>query len=195
MPTHRRTKSFFSELLVGVPAKGFLKCIENMLDDKLIQLRLNTPWREEFRKEYSRIIWTGRIDEVIPEMKCSVSFRSVCQEFAPLREWPSTDAGVINYPGKEVEYIRRSNYDMLLPWRPQVIGTEYACDVGYPAYPLRTHRAIVAVNEIKLQISEQIPDLTLHGRLGLFNYISMSQAIDNSLALVRSLKLIAPSSF
>lgn len=191
IPVYRNSKSFFAERLVGIPNSGYTNAIENMLDDKLIDLQLGRNPTVEELEGFQQLIWTGRVDQVPDVEPTELHFRCVEQEFGFAEKWELDDVGVINYPGPEVKYIRRTNYSMLLPWRPRVVGTEFAGDKGYPAYPILTASAIKNLRTLQARISQRWPQLYLHGRLGRFEYISMDQAIQSSLELVDRLILLS----
>jgi UDP-galactopyranose mutase len=191
IPVYRTGKSFFAEGLVGIPNSGYTNAIENMLDDKLIDLRLGCNPTVEELEGFQQLVWTGRVDQVPDVQATELHFRCVEQEFSLSEKWELDDIGVINYPGPEVKYIRQTNYSNLLPWRPSAIGTEFAGDNGYPAYPILTAESINNLRILQTRISQRWPQLFLHGRLGRFEYISMDQAIQSSMELVDRLILFS----
>jgi len=189
IPVYRSGKSFFAEGLVGTPISGYTNALENMLDHELIDLRLGCSPAVEELDGFHHLVWTGRVDQVPAVEPTELHFRCVEQEFSAAEKWELDDVGVINYPGPEVRYIRRSNYSMLLPWHPCAVGTEFAGDKGYPAYPVITAAAIENLRTLQARVSQRWPQMCLHGRLGRFTYISMDQAIQASVELVDRLML------
>ena len=57
------------------------------------------------------------------------------------------------------------------------------CDGGYPAYPVRTKGAVESTRMHLMYLKVNYPNVLPHGRLGQFEYISMAEAIEQSLAL------------
>jgi UDP-galactopyranose mutase len=188
IPVFRYPTGFFSEARVGIPSDGYSRAIENMLDHKLIGVHLRSPIRISDTSRSRPIVWTGRLDMIASNPPLNCAFRGVRQSYEALGPWPSTSASVINYPGPDVAFIRRTNYHLLLPWAPSAIGTEFPCEEGYPAYPVRTNAAVESIRKYFGFLKSSYPNVIPHGRLGRFEYISMAQAIEQSLALAQRLR-------
>ena len=183
IPVWRHSSGFFSESRVGIPASGYTQMIENILDHALINVHLSSPVQVADLSLFNKVVWTGRLDRAFPDADLDCEYRAVTQTFSNRGEWPAMSSSVINYPGTDVSFIRKTNYQLLLPWRPPVIGTEFASDDGYPAYPVRTNSAVANINAHLVLLRSECPNLIPHGRLGLFRYASMDQSVENSLAL------------
>lgn len=183
IPVFRTNRGFFSETRVGFPESGFSRLLENMLDHPLIAVQLRTEAQEGHFADYDTVVWTGRADMLASVAGGRLPFRSVKQQFEAPGAWSPEGIAVVNYPGKDVPHLRRTNYGLLLPWKAQVIGTEVCDAIGPPAYPVRTHSAVTLAETIRLELARQCPKFVLHGRLGRFEYSSMDMAIERSLLL------------
>ena len=185
IPVFRYPTGFFNEARIGIPLNGYSRTLENMLDHKLIKVELRSSARISDLSRRHPVVWTGRLDRIATTPLSGCVFRGVRQDLEALGHWPCPSASVINYPGEDVAFMRRTNYQLLLPWRPRVVGTEFMCDEGYPAYPVRTNSAIDSVSTHLAFLKAQHPNVIPHGRLGRFAYMSMAQAIEQSLALAQ----------
>jgi UDP-galactopyranose mutase len=179
IPVHRSFNGFFSEVHVGLPIKGYSRMIENMLDHENIRVRLGVELDLSIFSDGIYIIWTARPDTLL-EAGYSLSFRAVRQEFQPLCEWNYKNAAVINYPSRDVPYLRKTNYSLLGCASPPVIGYEFSQETGCEAYPIRTHDEVRKWVSLKGQLGVFFPNVILHGRLAEFKYSSMDQSISDS---------------
>lgn len=187
IPVFRYPTGFFCDSKVGIPSNGFSRVIENMVDHNLISIHTHSSVRISDLSPNLPIVWTGRLDQIAQRPPVDCVFRGVKQTFEAPGPWPSVMASVINYPGNDVAFIRRTNYQQLLPWRPLAVGTEFTCDEGYPAYPVRTKRAVECIRMYTAFLNNRYPNVIPHGRLGSFEYLSIAQAIDRSVAVVDQL--------
>jgi UDP-galactopyranose mutase len=189
IPVRRHRSGFFSETHIGMPVSGYTSLIHRMLDHPLIELHTSTSVTLQQLSGTGVIVWTGRLDEIHPSVaENRLPFRAVRQEFEfknDITDQP--EATVVNFPRLRDPYIRRTDYSMLLPWRPPVVGLEYVDESGMPAYPVMTSAAEATANTLLHTIERERPSVIPHGRLGRFSYISMDRAVASSLEVARDL--------
>jgi UDP-galactopyranose mutase len=183
IPIFRFKTGFFQETRIGTPREGYTRAIENMIDHELIEVILGKTAMADDVGDFDVVVWTGRPDILPVRDRYQLPYRSILQQFEQSDHWGSPNIAVLNYPGPEAEYIRRTNYEILLPWAPKVIGTEYSAGSGYPAYPVRTKSAVADFDSLQSSLQRDLPKFVLHGRAGRFQYIGIDAAIRNSFVL------------
>lgn len=188
IPVRRYRSGFFSDARIGIPQYGYSRAIANMVDHPNIRVHLRSTVSAKDVSSGETLVWTGPLDTLGSDVPVPAGlYRCVSQVFEPAADWPDDAAPVLNYPGTDVPYIRRTNYRLLLPWQPDAIGKEFSDDRGYPAYPLRTHTLVERITAFFSALKRRHHNIVPHGRLGRFQYISMDQAIAASSQLAEHL--------
>lgn len=186
IPVQRHAGGFFGEGHVGIPECGYTALIQRMLDHPLIEVHLNRSVSGDELVDAGHVVWTGRLDDVLAKTPSDrvLRFRAVRQEFEHKITSLAGDTAVINFPDLREPQIRRTDYSRLLPWKPQIIGSEFVDDSGPPAYPVLTAATEAMARALLDAIHSERPGVVAHGRLGRYCYISMDRAIESSLSLV-----------
>jgi UDP-galactopyranose mutase len=179
-----RDDRYFGDTFQKMPAEGYTRMFERMLDHPLIDLQLGTDYRDlSSRVRYRRMVFTGPIDEFfdfrlgrLPYR--SLSFRHVTRDV----EWAQPVA-VVNYPQTEA-YTRVTEYKHLTgQTHPRTSLTyEYPSDTGDPYYPVprpeneARYRAYV-------DLARSRPDVLFVGRLATYRYYNMDQVVGQALSV------------
>tara|TARA_B100001287_G_C22685198_1_gene532941 strand:- start:5269 stop:6399 length:1131 start_codon:yes stop_codon:yes gene_type:complete len=181
---------YFSDKYQALPEKGYTKFFEKLLDNELIEYRLNVDFFE-FKKEYDLkdipIIYTGPIDSYFSDIGLEkLEYRSI--DFHIERHQNMNfyqPCGAVNYPGNEKLYTRIIEYKHFLNQQsPHTITVgETTNDEGEPYYPVPNERNLQLYEKYKKMADEEqkTKKIFFVGRLANYKYFNMDQAIDNAI--------------
>jgi len=190
VPTRTNTDDrYFTDTFQAMPADGYTKMFEAMLDHPNIDLMLGVDFAE-VRQEVSfdKLVFTGPIDEYFGYKYGKLPYRSLnfrhetenCEWFQPV--------GVVNYPAESFPYTRITEYKHLTGQVADKtsITYEYPCDEGDPYYPIpRPENQALFKRYEALAIGT--PDVIFVGRLATYRYYNMDQVVGQALATYRRL--------
>jgi UDP-galactopyranose mutase len=166
-----------------MPAGGYTRMFQRMLDNPNIKIMLQTDYRDiQASIPFRRMIYTGPVDEYFDWSLGRLPYRSLrfehvtldCEQFQPV--------AVVNYPQTE-EYTRITEYKHLTGQQsPQTSLTyEYPTDAGDPYYPVPR-----AENEALYKryeaLAANVPNVWFVGRLATYRYYNMDQVVGQALA-------------
>ena len=192
-----RDDRYFSDEFQFMPANGYTRMFERMLDHPNITCALGTSFSDvRDQADYRRVIFTGPIDEYFDYRYGRLPYRSLSFRHVTLeKEWHQPVA-VVNYPQTQ-DYTRVTEYKYLTGQRhPRTTLTyEYPCDDGDPYYPVpRPQNAEMYKKYERLANADE--SVWFAGRLATYRYYNMDQVIGQALATFRringSLPLNAP---
>ena len=183
---------FISAKYQGIPKNGYTKIVENMLQSKNIEVRLNTSFKElPADLKILTTIYTGPVDELLNYELGILPYRSLRFE----TEWTEESLGcaVINEADKNIPYTRTHDYKYYQIHQPEVLASKktYLCkeypadyEIGKEAYYPVNHIESEALYQKYLELlKERHPNIILGGRLGAYRYWDMDVAIKNALDL------------
>ena len=185
---------YFGDVYQGIPIGGYSKMCEKMLENSLIDLRLNCDYSEiksEARKA-KRVFFSGAIDEYFDYEFGELAYRSLEFDFVTLQIPHFQQNSVINYPNN-YDYTRIAEYKHFLPTHTPhtIISFEYpkAYERGLERYyPMPNATNANLYNRYKQKV-ESLKNVYFLGRLGHYRYYDMDKAIKSALALFTSLGL------
>jgi UDP-galactopyranose mutase len=176
-----------------MPAGGYTRMFERMLDHPNIKIMLQTDFSElEGRIDYRRLIYTGPIDEYFEFRFGDLPYRSLRFQHVTLdKEWHQPVA-VINYP-MEHKYTRVTEYKHLTGQRnPRTSLTyEFPSDVGDPYYPVPRAENAVLYKKYE-ELARRTSDVWFVGRLATYRYYNMDQVVGQALATFRRIETEVP---
>lgn len=184
VPTRtNRDDRYFTDAYQYMPAQGYTRMFENMLDHPNIKIMLNTDYQEvRDLVPYRRLIYTGPIDEYFDFRLGRLPYRSLHFRHTTLdKEWHQPVA-VVNYP-QDQTYTRVTEYKHLTgQTHPRTSLTyEYPSNEGDPYYPVpRPENAALFKRYEALADAEG--DVTFVGRLATYRYYNMDQVVAQALA-------------
>jgi UDP-galactopyranose mutase len=195
VPTRvNRDDRYFTDTYQYMPADGYTRLFERMLDHPNIKIMLQTDFAD-IRKEvaFRRVIYTGPIDEFFHFRYGKLPYRSLKFKHVTLdRPWRQPVA-VVNYPQTEA-YTRVTEYKHLTGQRHEKTSLtfEYPTDCGDPYYPVpRAENMELYKKYEKLALAQQ--DVWFVGRLATYRYYNMDQVVGQALAAFRRICLdVAP---
>ena len=184
IPTRtNRDDRYFTDVFQQMPAQGYTRMFQNMLDHPRITVELGRTWNEAADMPRARrIVFTGPIDEFFQQRYGRLPYRSLrfVHETRDV-EWAQPVA-VINYPQTEA-YTRITEYKHLTgQTHPRTSLTyEYPTDDGDPYYPIPRPENQALYKQYR-SAAEQLPNVWFAGRLGAYQYLNMDQVVGQSLA-------------
>jgi len=179
---------YFSDKYQALPHKGYTHFFEKILDNKNIQVELNTDYfqymKEHPDETYDITIFTGPIDSYFTDME-KLEYRSIdfTIEVKENMNYFQPNS-VVNYPSKDTPYTRIVEYKHFLNQqsRDTVIVSEQTNDVGEPYYPVPNKKNLELYEKYrKLAVEEESKNIFFVGRLANYKYFNMDEAIDNAL--------------
>jgi UDP-galactopyranose mutase len=190
VPTRTSTDDrYFTDTFQMMPADGFTRMFEAMLDHPNIDLLLGVDFTEA-RDAYphDHLVFTGPIDEYFGYRYGKLPYRSLRFRHERLNEAQHQPVAVVNYPSEDVPYTRVTEYKHLTG---QVsdrtsISYEFPSAYGDPYYPIpRAENQALFKRYEALALAE--PDVSFVGRLATYRYYNMDQVVGQALATYRRL--------
>ncbi|MCD2315286.1 UDP-galactopyranose mutase [Sphingomonas sp. IC-11] len=180
---------YFTDTHQAMPAEGYTRMFEKMLDHPNIELLLGVDF-SQVRSGYphDHLVFTGPIDEYFGYRLGRLPYRSLHFRHETLdREWLQPVA-VVNYPDEQVPFTRVTEYKHLTGDSSPVtsITYEYPASEGDPYYPIpREENQALFKRYEALAIAEE--NVTFVGRLATYRYYNMDQVVGQALATARRL--------
>ncbi len=176
---------YFNDKYQALPHKGYTHFFEKMLDNKNIEVKLNTDYFEHIKNnKYDVVIFTGPIDSYFTDLE-KLEYRSIDFNIEVIKNMNYYQPNsVVNYPNKEVPYTRIVEYKHFLNQKSNdtIIVSEKTNDIGEPYYPVPNKKNLELYEQYKtLAINEESKNVYFVGRLANYKYFNMDEAILNSL--------------
>lgn len=180
---------YFSDAYQGLPVRGYMALVENMLT--MCDLRLEVDYLD--RTTYwdslaDRTIYTGPLDRLYGYQLGHLEWRSLRFEhtWQPVADWQGCPT--LNYCDRETAWLRDEEWRH---WWPSVasgfslVTRTWPDATGEPLYPIND-QANQALYESYATWAARRPNLLIGGRLGSYRYLDMHQAIGAALKLADS---------
>jgi len=176
---------YFSDKYQALPHKGYTHFFKKLLDNKNIEVKLNTDYFEFIKNnKYDVIIFTGPIDSYFPNLE-KLEYRSIDFNIEIIKNMNYYQPNsVVNYPSKDVPYTRIIEYKHFLNQKSNdtIIVSENTNDIGEPYYPVPNKKNLELYEKYKcLAKIEEEKNVFFVGRLANYKYFNMDEAILNSL--------------
>lgn len=184
--------NYFNALFQGVPAEGYTKMVERMLEG--VEVRLNEDYfqdRAKWNAMAEKIIFTGPIDAFFDYRLGALEYRSVRFETEVLDMENFQGNAVVNYTDAETPFTRIIEHKhFAFGTQPKtVISREYSAEWRLgdePYYPVNDARNNALYEQYKA-LAEQERNVIFGGRLGAYKYYDMDVVIAEALKCVRAL--------
>lgn len=184
---------YFTDSHQAMPAAGYTRMFERMLDHPRITVMLDTDYAAIRRRiAHRRLIFTGPIDEFYDFRFGRLPYRSLRFQHVTLDKPWHQPVGVVNYPQTQ-DYTRVTEYKHLTGQvHPQTSLTyERSADSGDPYYPIpRPENARLYKRYEALAEAER--DVWFVGRLATYRYYNMDQVVGQALATFRRIQAACP---
>jgi len=176
---------YFNDKYQALPHKGYTHFFERLLDNKNIEVLLNTDYFEYIKgKTFDMIIFTGPIDNYFNNELDKLEYRSIDFNIEIIKDMNYYQPNsVVNYPNNDVKYTRIVEYKHFLNQKSKdtIIVKEITNNQGEPYYPVPNKKNLDLYKEYKkLAEEEEKKNVYFIGRLANYKYFNMDEAIENS---------------
>src|SRR5579875_1282939 len=190
-----RDDRYFTDRFQAMPAHGYTRMFENLLDHPNIRIMLNTDYnaiKDEVR--FRELIFTGPVNEYFDYCYGRLPYRSLRFEHQTVDRPQYQAAPVVNYPNEHA-YTRITEFKYLTGQEHSKtsIVFEYPRAEGDPYYPIPQPKNAELYQKYKA-MADALPNVHFVGRLGTYKYYNMDQVVAQALAEYERLsrKWIAP---
>ena len=190
VPTRTNTDDrYFTDSFQSMPADGYTRMFENILDHDNIELMLGVDF-EDIRNDvvYDQMVYTGPIDEYFDHRYGKLPYRSLEFRHETLDQAWFQPVGTVNYPAEEVPYTRISEYKHLTGQAHAKTSITYEIPraEGDPYYPVPRPENQALFKKYEA-LAQQTQDVTFVGRLATYRYYNMDQVAGQALATYRKI--------
>lgn len=188
VPTRTNTDDrYFTDKFQNMPADGYTRMFENMLDQKGVELELGVDFEDvQDEQVYDRLIFTGPIDEYFDFRYGKLPYRSLKFRHETLeREW-FQPVGTVNYPAESTPYTRISEYKHMTGQAAgkTTITYEFPSAEGDPYYPVPRPENQALYKRYEA-LALETANVHFVGRLATYRYYNMDQVVGQALATFR----------
>jgi UDP-galactopyranose mutase len=188
VPTRTNTDDrYFADSFQAMPAEGYTRMFERMLDHPGIDLMLGVDYAEALEVcRHDHLVFTGPIDEYFGYRYGRLPYRSLRFRHETIdREW-FQEVAVVNYPSPDVPHTRITEYKHLTGQSaPRTsITYEYPSAEGDPYYPIPREENQALFKRYEALALAQT-GVTFVGRLATYRYYNMDQVVGQALATWR----------
>ncbi len=190
-----------------LPADGYTKMFERMLDHPNIEIQLNTDALSLLHLEHGKIylegeelkclIYTGAIDELFDRKYGALPYRSLDIRYQYYEQESVLPSEIVSYP-QAPGYVRSTEYRKIMlddsGVSGSVVATEYPLEYvpgaeigGTPYYPTVTKDSDAVYQKYCMEAAQYL-GLFLCGRLAEFRYYNMNTCIEHALEYFEQIK-------
>ena len=185
--------NYFNDTYQGIPIDGYTQVVEKMLNHENIDVETNVDFfanKEQYMKDFPKIVFTGMIDEFFDYKLGELEYRSLRFENETLDMENYQGNAVVNYTDAETPYTRIIEHKHFEFGNQEktIITKEYSktWEKGdEPYYPVNNDRNNHLYKSYKKLADEQ-GHVIFGGRLGHYRYYDMHQVIGVALQCVRN---------
>ncbi len=178
---------YFTDKFQGIPIEGYTKLFENMLNNRNIDIQLDTNFFDiKDKLRCNTLVYTGPIDKFFEYKYGKLKYRSLDIKFETINMEKFQDVGVVNYPN-EKNFTRITEYKKFLDEdsNKTIISKEYPRWDGELYYPVLDKENKLLNEKYKNEI-KKLKNVIFIGRLANYKYYNMDQAFENALDLYKS---------
>ncbi len=194
-----RNNNYLQESFQALPLEGYTAMFRKMIDHPLIELQLNTEYREvQHKVKYGHLIFTGPIDEYFDYAEGRLPYRSLrfeAESFNPLQlQLRESISGKSGYwqPAMQVNYPNEEKFTRIVEIKHatgqqcdhSTIVREYPEDYrpgGEPYYPIPAPDSQIIYKKYQQRAARE-KNTSFIGRLATYRYYNMDQVAGMALA-------------
>jgi len=189
-------ENYFTTQYQGMPAEGYTKIVENMLDG--IPVETNIDFLNDKDKWFNlakMIVYTGPVDALFNYEYGELEYNTLM--FKQEKKYGDVQGNaVLNHVSEDVPYIRSieyrhfykqgeatKHYNLNLDTELSIISYDYPIsykDNPDPLYPIRDDRNS-EIYEKYANLKKNQPNLILGGRLGEYKYLDIDQSMASAI--------------
>ncbi|MBP5185836.1 MAG: UDP-galactopyranose mutase [Clostridiales bacterium] len=188
--------NYFNALYQGIPAKGYTKMVENMLDG--IEVLLNTNYlddKEKWNEMADKVVYTGPIDAYFEYSLGYLQYRSVRFE-NELLDIPNFQGNAaVNYTDRETPWTRIIEHKWFTFGKDEdgndlqktVISREFSSEWkpgDEPYYPVNDEENGKLYTKYR-ELADKEAKIIFGGRLGEYKYYDMDAVVASALSMVK----------
>jgi UDP-galactopyranose mutase len=196
VPTRTNTDDrYFTDKFQAMPADGYTRMFENMLDHPLIDIELGVDYRDvASRVTVGHTVYTGPVDEYFSERFGPLPYRCLTFRHETHDREQFQPVAVVNYPLEDTPFTRITEYKHLTGQRSAKtsVSYEFSSATGDPYYPI-PNAAAQALYKRYEALADAERDVSFVGRLATYRYYNMDQVVGQALATYRRLAERLPS--
>ena len=179
-----RDNRYFQDKYQGIPKDGYTKIFEKMLQNKNIEVKLNTDFKYIRNKlKYEKIFYTGAIDEFFDYKFGKLDYRYIKINFQTMDTEDFQSAAVVNYPN-DYNFTRITEFKKFNMSKNEktTIGIECPGNNGFIAWPLLDGRNKEIFQKYWKE-AEKLKKENIYfvGRLAEYKYYDMDDAVKKAL--------------
>ena len=189
VPTRtNKDNRYFTDTFQAMPAHGYTRMFEKMLDHPNIKVMLNTDYKEIINEiSFREMIYTGPVDYYFDYCYGKLPYRSIEFKFETHDTVSFQETGTVNYPGNQ-PYTRITEFKYLTGQKHSKTSVVYEFPTahGDPYYPVPRPENAALYKQYQLLASAE-PNVYFTGRLATYKYYNMDQVIAQSLTLYKKI--------
>ena len=178
--------NYYNSRYQGIPKNGYTALIQNILEHKNIEVRLNTIYIKQENSNYKHVFYTGPIDSYLDCKHGKLGYRTVYFE-KEIHDGDFQGNAVINYCSKDVPYTRIHEHKHFAPWETHnktIVVKEFSKETlknDEPYYPKRLAGDMIILEKYKDEIRVLKDNVSFVGRLATYRYLDMDKVIKEAL--------------
>ncbi|PAF54458.1 UDP-galactopyranose mutase [Helicobacter sp. 13S00482-2] len=182
---------YFKDKFQGIPFGGYTSMCEKMIQNSLIEVRLNQDFKDISTEGYDRIFYSGGIDEYFDYCYGELPYRSLEFDIRKIQNEYFQVNSVVNYPNN-YDFTRIIEYKYFLDQKTphSIVGFEYPRKYKKGMerfYPIPNNKN-KKLYERYLQEASRFKNIYFIGRLGEYQYYDIDKAILKILELFDIIK-------
>lgn len=170
---------YFTDKFQAMPAEGYTRMFERMLDHPLIEVRTGTDWRElRASRFWDRMVYSGALDEYFGHCFGKLPYRSLRFEHEHLSGTGLVQpVGTVNYPNDH-DYTRITEFRHLTGQEHEgtSVVREFPQAEGDPYYPIPAPENDALFRRYQA-LADAEGDVLFVGRLAQYRYYNMDQVV------------------
>ncbi len=188
-----RDNGYFQDKYQGIPLKGYTGMCKKMLDNPLIELKLNTDFADIKNEIFpERLIFSGAIDEFFEYKYGELPYRSLRFDIRTENIEYYQKTAVTNYPNN-YDFTRICEHKHFLNEKSNktVISVEYPqpFEIGKNerCYPINNPQTQKLYQQYQKE-ARKLKNVYFIGRLGDYKYYNMDICINRALEFFKTIK-------
>ncbi len=190
--------NYFNDYWQGIPAEGFNRLFERLLDSPFITVQCNTEftldsnWAKEALARQIPVYYSGPLDRLFEYKYGALPWRSLRFETETLDLTDFQGTSVVNYSDTDVSFTRIHEFKHYHPEQKEIMALPKTVIMrefpqrwqpgDEPYYPVASPESATLLAKYQAEAA-RIPNLVVGGRLGAYRYLDMDQAVAAALSL------------
>ncbi|UXN05132.1 UDP-galactopyranose mutase [Bartonella sp. HY406] len=181
--------NYYNHYYQGIPRDGYTHMVDNLLKHKNIHLYLNREFRQEDKKDYDHIFYTGPLDAWFYHKEGRLGYRTLRFDKS-IHNGDYQGCAVMSYPEEKFPFTRITEHKYFTPhnvYEKTIIFHEYSSYCGendIPYYPIRLAAENTMLSKY-IELAGFEKNVTFLGRLGTYRYLDMDVSVGEALRASR----------